>query len=94
MIREKKRSFVEVECEIFACLRVRTEQCKRDKCGVSWLLLKEKNKKWGGELGCATFEASDGWLNATIERHGFKYLNLYGEANDITDDECEVVIEL
>ena len=38
------------------------------------------------------FSASDGWLNKTLERHGYKYIKLHGEANDMTDDERESVM--
>ena len=92
MMREKKRSYVDVELKLCTYLRIRAEQCKRDKCGVSWLLLKEKCKKWSVEFGHATFACSDGWLNKTMERHGFKQVNLHGEANDMTDDECAVLM--
>ena len=60
MTRENIRAFVETELKLCACLRVRAEQHKRDKCGVSWLLLKDKCNKWGEKLGHTTYEASDG----------------------------------
>ena len=92
MMREKNRAFVDVELKLCAYLRIRSERYKTDKCGVSWLLLMEKCKKWADQLGHNNFSASDGWLNATMKRHGFTRINLHGEADDMADDEREAVM--
>lgn len=93
MMREKKREFIDVELKLCAYLRARAEQYQTDKCGVSWLLLQEKCKIWGDELGHAgKFSVSNGWLNDTMKRYGFTQVNLHGEANDMTDDERETVM--
>ena len=71
MKREKTRTFVDVEVKLCEYLRLRAQQYKKDKCGVSWLLIKEKCNKWALELGHkkGVFSASDGWLNKSLQRH-------------------------
>jgi len=49
-----------VEERLVAYLDLRAENCKRDKCTVPWLTIKEL--KFADQLGHEGFKASDGWL--------------------------------
>jgi DDE superfamily endonuclease/Tc5 transposase DNA-binding domain len=62
---------------------------KRDKCGVSWELLKLKAIKYAQELGIQNFKASSGWLTLTMKRH-----NKIGiEADDFTPEKRIQIVE-
>ena len=63
------------------------ERYKRDKCGVSWSLLRAKALFWAENMGLEAFKASSGWVDKTLKRHGIERINLHGEAMDMTEDE-------
>ena len=90
--REMTRKFVQVEERLIHYINLRTEKYKRDKCGLSWMLLKEKTMKWGNELGLEAFQASNGWITNTLRRYGITRVTLHDEANDLTDEDVEKVM--
>ena len=90
--RERTKKFVQVEERLINYINLRTEEYKRDKCGLSWMLLKEKTLKWGKELGLEASQASNGWITDTLRRYGITRVTLHGEANDLTDEDVEKVI--
>ena len=92
MKRIKKTLYPGVEKKLIDYLTIRGEQYKRDKCGVSWLLMQEKCLAWGKELGYENFTASSGWLQKVMNRHGFSRINLHGEANDMDDEERRLLM--
>ena len=52
---------------------------KQDKCGTSWLLLREKCVKWAFDLDIENFKCSDGWISDTLWRHIIIIFNLHGD---------------
>jgi hypothetical protein len=69
-IRTKASSFPDVETKLIAYIDLRARYYKRDKCGVSHSLLKEKAKKFAEDLNNQDFNASNGWLQKTFKRYG------------------------
>jgi hypothetical protein len=86
-IRTKASSFPDVETKLIAYIDLRARYYKRDKCGVSHSLLKEKAKKFAEDLNIQDFNASNGWLQKTFKRYGKVAIALHGEADDIPIEE-------
>jgi Tc5 transposase DNA-binding domain/DDE superfamily endonuclease len=84
--RKKPSQYPEVETKIIQYLDLRAGLYKRDKCGVSWELLRLKAIKFANELGIQNFKASSGWLTLTMKRHNKIGIRLHGEADDLSPD--------
>jgi hypothetical protein len=84
--------FPDVEEKLVAYIDLRAKFYKRDKCGLSWDLLKIKARKFADDLGYKEFRASNGWLRNTLKRHDKIGISLHGEADDVTlEDRLQVV---
>jgi Tc5 transposase DNA-binding domain/DDE superfamily endonuclease len=86
-------SFPDVESKLVAYINLRATYYKRDKCGLSWDLLRVKAAKFANDLGIEDFKASNGWLNNTLKRHGKIGIRLHGEADDISPNERYKIID-
>ena len=74
------------------CLKLRTARSatKRDKCEISWLLIKEKGIEWDKDTNqLSEFKSSNGWLNSTLKRYGISIVSLYSEAADVAVEVSE-----
>ena len=92
-IRIKTSSFPDVESKLIAYIELRARYYKRDKYGVSHSLLKEKAKKFAEDLNIKDFNASNGWLHRTLKRHGKIGIALHGEADDISIEERNKIVD-
>ena len=93
MKRVRTRQFAAVEEILVQYLKLRELNYKRDKLGISWLLMIEKCLKWAKDLGVEDFKASDGWLNNTLKHHNVQRIRLHGEADDLTDEEVKAALD-
>ena len=93
MKRVRTRQFAAVEEILVQYLKLRELNYKRDKLGISWLLMIEKCLKWAEDLGVEDFKASDGWLNNTLKYHNMQRIRLHGEADDLTDEEVKAAMD-
>ena len=82
-----KREFEDMEKKLLAYFELRIKIHKQDKCGVSFGILQAKLLKWAREAGISEdkFAASNGCITGVLKRNVKISINLYGEANDITD---------
>jgi hypothetical protein len=85
--------FPNIEEKLVAYIDLRAKFYKRDKCGLSWQLLKIKAQKFADDLGMNDFKASDGWLNRTLKRSGKIGISLHGEADDMVPEERFRIVE-
>ena len=91
MKRVRKRQFAAVEETLAQCLKLRELNYKRDKLGISWLLMIEKCLKWAEDLGIEDFKGSNG-LNNTLKYHNMTRIRLHGEADDLLDEEVKAAM--
>jgi DDE superfamily endonuclease/Tc5 transposase DNA-binding domain len=91
--RKKPSVYPNVEEKLVAYIDLRARYYKRDKCGLSWSLLKVKASKFADDLGIDSFKASDGWLTRTLKRHGKIGINLHGEADDMLPEQRIKIVE-
>ena len=57
--RTKDIKFSEIEDKLISYAKLRANNYKRDKCGTSWLLVREKCVKWAVDLDIKIFRFSD-----------------------------------
>ena len=91
MKRVRKRQFAAVEETLAQYLKLRELNYKRDKLGISWLLMIEKCLKWAEDLGIEDFKGSNG-LNNTLKYHNMTRIRLHGEADDLLDEEVKAAM--
>lgn len=90
--RVRRRPYADVEEDLFNYIRKRALLYQQDKCGLSWMLMKEKARSIYSTLfpeadvnpNLPTLKASDGWIAKVLKRNDFVGVNLHGEANDIS----------
>ena len=74
-------------------IELRQRLYSRDKCGLSWEVLRTRADKIAMEIlpteRYSHFAASNGWLRATLNRHKLIGVNLHGEASEISVEEAE-----
>ena len=90
MKRERSRKYLALELKLIRYVKGRAERYKRDKCGVSWALLRAKLLFWAENMGFEDFKASSGWVDQTLKRHGIERINLHGEATDSMSEEDRI----
>ena len=90
--RTKKRKFVRLEEMLTDYVNVRRQRFEKNKCGISWSVLREKCLEWGDQLGVENFKASAGWINATLRRYGLEHIKLHGEGDEMGEDEYLKII--
>ena len=93
MKRQRERKYVQVEEKLKAYLNLRSQKYKRDKCGISWILIHEKCLGWATELGFHEFKVSAGWIQNTLKYHNLKRIKLHGEAADMCEEEKQAVMQ-
>mmetsp|Transcript_4384 Transcript_4384/g.5707 ORF Transcript_4384/g.5707 Transcript_4384/m.5707 type:complete len:339 (-) Transcript_4384:24-1040(-) len=67
MKRQRDRKYIQVEEKLKVYLNLRSQRYNRDKCGVSWILIREKCLGWAAELGLHDFKVSAGWIQNTLK---------------------------
>jgi len=71
---------------------------KKDKCGLSWQILKEhaatfaEEQKQSQPEKYASFNASSGWLSNVLKRNNFVGMSLHGKAAEADKEECQIAI--
>ena len=93
MKRQRERKYVQVEQKLKMYLNLRSEKYKRDKCGISWNLIREKCLCWAKEFGFDDFKVSAGWIQNTLKIHNLKQIKLHGEAADMSMEEKESLMK-
>ena len=93
MKRVWARQFAAVEKILMQYLKLCELNYKRDKLGISWLLMIEKCLKWAKNLGVEGFRGSDVWLNNTLKYHNMQRIHLHGEADDLSDEEVKAAMD-
>ena len=76
MKRQRKRKYVQVEEKMKKYLNLRSQKHKKDKCGISWILIREKCLGWATELGFHEFKVSAGWIQNTLKYYNLKRIKL------------------
>ena len=84
--------YPEVEASLVKYIELRRQLYNRDKCGLSFLILKERaNQIAKKELSAdryKSFKSSNGWLSKVLERNNFVGIKLHGEGNKISEEEA------
>lgn len=90
--RKAEGRFKEIEDKVVAYMKLRAKAYVKDKCGLSWNLLKEKATGYAAKLGIPEndFKASDGWLEGVLKRSSMTGTKLHGEAMEM-DAEQRIV---
>ena len=84
--RTRVRKYGEIEKKLILYIELQEKYYKRDKCGLSWLLLSKKSQEFATSLGITDFKASAGWIQKCLRRANKVSINLHGEAFDLDED--------
>ena len=84
--RNKSSEFRPVEDELVKYINRRNELYKRDKCGLSWLVLKTKAREIADRIiPLVQFSVSDGWISSVLKRNDLIRHSLHGEAAEVDE---------
>ena len=92
-MRGNKWQFTVVETKLIDYVKLRAQTYRVDKYGLSRMMMKDSCVKWARDGNITNFKISYGWINKTLQRYGMARINLHGEANNMTDEEVEAVID-
>jgi len=76
-----------VKLKLIEYVELRAKLYVRDKCGLNWIVLKEKALQYAEEEGIGRFNASAGWLDSTLKKHKKIGVSLHGEGMELTPEE-------
>ena len=82
-----------MEEKIKTYLNLRSQKYKKDKCGISWILIREKCLGWATELGFHELKVSAGWIQNNLKYYNLKRIKLYGEATDMSVEKKQAVMQ-
>ena len=77
---------MEIEKKLIQYLDLRAHKYYQDKCGVRWIFMEHKCLNFAEGLGLNDLKSSPCYISATLKRNKKVGINLYGEANDMTDE--------
>jgi len=85
--------YPEVEDKLVQYIELRKSLYSRDKCGLSWQVLKDRATKIAKEIlppnRFNSLSASNGWITATLNRHRLIGVRLHGEASEMSVEMAE-----
>jgi hypothetical protein len=78
-VKEKVLEYIEFQARLY----------KRDKCGLSWALLKHKSLVFAEQLGhdVNTFKAGDYFIASILKKGNKKSIELHGEGMDMSEED-------
>lgn len=90
-----------VEKEFIDYVRKRSEAYQQDKCGLSWLIMKDKALFIYDNLFPPSerdphfpiFKASSSWISKTLKRNNIVGVSLHGEASDVDPIDSVIAME-
>jgi hypothetical protein len=86
--RKKASPYEDIRAKLIEYIELRERLYKRDKCGLSWALLKEKALIFGEQLGHGgTFKAGDSFIQGALQAANKKGVFLHGEGMEMTLEE-------
>ena len=89
MKRQRQRKFEVIEQKLISYIELRERRYQQDRCGLSWVIMREKCLQWAKDAGEAEFKCSAGWINDTIRRSGKCSVTLHGEGQEISAEDAE-----
>ena len=90
--RKRKRKFEAIKKLLWDYVEGRSRKYVKDKCGLSWLLMREKCVKRAKDLGIDGFKASPQWISKTLKRGDFTRINLHGEGEEMSQEQFDKVM--
>lgn len=92
LTRQRKTKHPQIEEQLIRYIDARAQNYKKDKVGISFTLLKQKCNQWANHAGVEGWQASNGWISDALERAGRVSIKLHGEANEMTDEEIQLIM--
>lgn len=93
--KNRNRAYQDIEMKLIDYIDLRGKNYKMDKCGLSWVTLRNKSLQFADLLGYdeEEFKASDGWISNTLKRNGKVGITCHGEANDMTEEHRKKIMK-
>ena len=92
--RLRARKFEHLEDRMIKYIELREKRYQQDKCGLSWLLMREKVLDWAETTGDdAEFKCSPGWISSALKRGGKVSVKLHGEGQEMTAGDAAKAME-
>jgi hypothetical protein len=86
--RNKALPYEDIRAKLIEYIELREHLYIRDKCGLSWALLKEKALVFGEQLGHGgTFKAGDSFIQGALHAANKRGVFLHGEGMEMTLEE-------
>jgi len=79
--------FDDVKEKLLQYIELRAQLYKRDKCGLSWALLKEKALYYAEQLGHDNFRAGDYFIASVLKKGNKKCIALHGEGMEMSEED-------
>ena len=92
LTRERKTKHPQIEEKLIQYIDARAQRYIKDKCGISFTLLRQKCNQWANAAGIKDWQASNGWIVDALKRAGRMSTKLHGEGNELTDEEIHLIM--
>lgn len=85
--RNRSGTYLQVDEQLLRYIELRSQLYIRDKCGLTYLYLKDKALQFASHLGHNdSFKASNGWLSNVVRRGKKISIALHGEGMDMSPE--------
>jgi hypothetical protein len=85
--RIRTSPFDDVKEKLLQYIELRAQLYKRDKCGLSWALLREKALYYAEQLGHDDFMAGDYFIASVLQKGNKKCIALHGEGMEMSEED-------
>jgi len=85
--RSKSSPYDDVKAKLLEYIELRERLFKRDKCGLSWSVLKHKALHFAEQLGHKDFKAGDYFIKRVLDSGNKRCVSLHGEGMEMSEEE-------
>jgi hypothetical protein len=85
--RNRTSQFDDVKDKLLQYIKLRAQLYKRDKCGLSWAVLKEKALYYAEQPGHDYFRAGDYFIASVLKKGNKKCVALHGEGMEMSEED-------
>lgn len=92
LTRQPKTKHPQIEARLIQCINAAAQNHTRDKCDISFTLLRHKCNQWANAANVKDWQVLNSWIGDALEQAGRVSIKLHGEANKLTEEEIVLIV--